>query len=143
MPYASCACPQCGGSQTVKVSVAHAQGTSTGIFGGLSQAGGQTGTFGGAVLNQTALAKQLSPPAKPGIGCGSVGCLSVFCYWLFMVGVTKSAGWFTFIIAVASPILVIKLAQRNRAKQMPDYERARAEWEQSWVCLQCGHIYAP
>lgn len=143
MSQGSCACPQCGGGQTMKVSVAHAQGTSTGIFGGLSHAAGQTGTFGGAVVNQTALAKQLSPPAKPGIGCGSVGCLSVFCYWLFMVGVTKSAGWFAFIMAVVGPILVIKLAQQNRAKQMPDYERARDEWERNWVCLQCGRIYTP
>lgn len=140
---ASCACPQCGGSQTMKVTVAHAQGTSTSIFGGLSQTGGHTGTFGGAVVNQTALAKQLSPPTKPGIGCWSVGILAYVCFQLLMSGATGGMGWLVGLALVATPISIVWLVKHNRAKQMPEYERALAEWERSWVCLQCGRIYAP
>lgn len=137
------ACPQCGGSQTMKVSLAHAQGTTTSIFGGLSSAGNQTGTFGGAVVNQTALAKLLAPPKTPSIGCFSVGIVAFVCFQLVIGGASSGNGGLMLIALLGGPILVIVLARWNRAKQMPEYERARDEWERSWVCLRCGQIFLP
>ena len=155
-------CPQCGGGQTMKVSLARTQGTSSSVFGGLSQAGGQTGVFGGAVINQTALARSLSPPKEPAKRIATSGCLAVIPL-LFVMGVAiegltsdikdyhkqQDARMLIFLIFIISGIFLFRwLDRREKAKlefeygrDITEFERACAEWERSWVCLQCGHIY--
>jgi len=146
----------------MKVSLALTQGTSTSVFGGLSHAGGQTGVFGGAAVSQTALAKSLAPPKEPSEGGNSHGCLYVLglflVFWIAMVIVGSStkdqdtlskfglAGMF---VCFVGAVLIVRWRTRvedsenalQYARAREDYERARLEWERSWVCLQCGHIY--
>lgn len=144
----ACACPQCHSDNTVKCSVAHASGSSIGMFSALGMDGsGEVGAAGGSTTSQTLLARKLAPPVQERVGClfwvvsfgpgmlfvlGGLGCFSE----------TVLGGLILLTIGLALCAIPIRKSWEIENKR-PDYERELKEWDRAWVCLRCGHIFAP
>ncbi len=144
----ACACPQCQSDNTVKCSVAHASGSSTGMFSGLGMdGGGHAGVLGGSSASQTLLAQKLAPPVMESVGClfwlvsfgpgmmfilGGLACLSE----------TVGGGLMLLTGGLALCAIPIWKSWEIEAKR-PEYERQFREWDAAWVCLRCGHIFVP
>lgn len=137
-------CPSCKSSQTQKFSVVYQSGSSSGSFTGLgagvSRAGLSGSVFGGTTQSQTMLAKRVAPPTM-------LSRVAVFLLAVFSVGtlfaavikLTDSSLGFGFGALTVIVILFAIVAVANYFAQKRIFPVRMSRWENSWLCMQCGH----
>jgi hypothetical protein len=149
-------CPKCNSTDVKKVSLAYQEGlyrtdARTRLSAALVGGGGPDLVVGRATTqasHQSALSKQLSPPAKWSyLKVGSWSVLGFLCVgWLvFYVNTvatnssTVSSPPLTFFLLIAAAIfgLMLSLVWRHNHSA---YLRRFAMWDRSFICQQCGTV---
>jgi hypothetical protein len=146
-------CPDCASSNTQRVPLVYESGTSTintttktgaaGIFGtatgsGVAAVSNTTGT------SQTATAARVAPPV-PASQTAAMVMMALGAF--FGLGMFVQPGFLDKIVAVvvfAAPLLYFGYGKYKKADEYNRtvYRSLRAQWEGSWLCHRCGHIYS-
>lgn len=142
-------CPSCSAQNVQRVPLVHEQGTTVvnattktvgGVFGsGVGAAVSQT-----SGVSQTALAAKAAPPQPASYARGFV---------LIALGLVFALGVFNnempvgaralSVVMFAAPLLYFGYRSYQKAE---NYNRTthrdlRSEWEASWYCYSCGHVF--
>lgn len=149
-------CPKCNSTDLKKVSLAYQEGlyrsdACTRLSAALVGGNGPDLVVGRATTkasNQSALSKQLSPPAKWSyLKVGSWSVLAFLCVgWLvfYVNAVTTNSSTvssppltiFALISAAIFALLLFMVWKHNEST----YPRQFAEWDHSFICPRCGTI---
>jgi hypothetical protein len=149
-------CPKCNSTDLKKVSLAYQEGlfrtnARTRLSGALVGGGGPDLVVGRATTHashQSALSKQLSPPAKWSyLKVGSWSVLAFLCvgWFVFYVNTVKtnsptvSSPPLTF-FALISPLIFALLLFVVWKHNHESYQRRFAEWDRSFICSRCGAV---
>lgn len=134
-----CPNPKCGSTSIQRCAMVFQSGTSrsTGFTSGVGVAtGGGLGVFGASTetASSTLLAEQLAPPAKRGVGL-----------WAFMiiigVGMLISKVWWLVLLGLALIIIAVFFSRKIGKWNKTEYPKLLSDWEHSWVCHKCGHVF--
>ena len=133
----SIGCPQCGSENCQSFAVLNAHGTSVSNTTSRSM-------FGKShhhEIAQTAMGAATAPPAKKGLKGKFWGTVV-----LWFLGITNVAGgapfflWVAFLLAgCIVAYFLVRAFQWNRTVWPQLYE----EWNQQWLCNQCGSVFVP
>jgi predicted RNA-binding Zn-ribbon protein involved in translation (DUF1610 family) len=154
---AAITCPKCGSEDTIKCSVVHQAGTTTGSFVGVGvdMAGG-IGGFGGRKTSRTLFATQAAPPPAPGIDFARVFLVCVLILVAivgFFVGMASftdqgaQSKWVVilsfigFICGGAGAVAVSITMTRDNKRAAAEHRAAIFEWQRQWVCQRCGMTF--
>lgn len=147
-------CPNCGGENTAKLSLVHAEGTSR-LSGstsstGIGVAGGHMGlgiTSGSVnAIQQSQLSKALAPPTEKSTIGVKIGA-AIVSWFLLIVGLNV---WVP-VFPGALDWLVSSVAAIGIGAAMPEgdagrwnreeYPKLKRKWERSLLCRRCGSIF--
>ena len=149
-------CPKCNSTDLKKVSLAYQEGlyrsdARTRLSAALVGGSGPDLLVGRATTqasHQSALSKQLSPPAKWSyLKVGSWSVLAFLCVgWLvfYVNAVTTSSStvsspplmFFALISATIFSVMMFLVRRHNHTAFAQRY----AQWDQSFICLRCGAV---
>jgi len=149
-------CPKCNSTDLKKVSLAYQEGlyradARTRLSATLVGGNGADLLLGRATTkasHQSALSKQLSPPAKWSyLKVGSWSALAFLCIgWLvfYVNTVTTNSStvssplltFFVLISAASFSLLLVLVWKHNHST----YKRQFAEWDRSFICRRCGSV---
>jgi hypothetical protein len=149
-------CPKCNSTDLKKVSLAYHEGlyrtnARTRLSAALVGGGGPDLLVGRATTqasHQSALSKQLSPPAKWSyLKVGSWSVLAFLCVgWLvfYVNTVTTNSStvsstpltFFALISATSFALLLFLVWKRNHST----YQKQFGEWDRSFICSRCGAV---
>jgi hypothetical protein len=149
-------CPKCNSTDLKKVSLAYQEGLfrtdgRTRLSAALVGGGGPDLVVGRAATqasHQSALSKQLSPPAKWSyLKVGSWFVLGFLCVgWLvfYVNAVTTNSSTvtsfpLTFFVLVSAVIFALMMFFVRRHNHTA-YAQRYAQWDQSFVCQRCGTV---
>jgi hypothetical protein len=149
-------CPKCNSTDLKKVSLAYQEGlyradARTRLSATLVGGNGADLLLGRATTkasHQSALSKQLNPPAKWSyLKVGSWSALAFLCIgWLvfYVNTVTTNSStvssplltFFVLISAASFSLLLVLVWKHNHST----YKRQFAEWDRSFICRRCGSV---
>jgi hypothetical protein len=149
-------CPKCNSTDLTKVSLAYQEGlhrtdARTRLSAALVGGNGPDLVVGRATTqasHQSALSKQLSPPAKWSylkvgswfvLAFLSVGWLVFYANTITTKATTVSSAPLTLFVLISAGIFALLLFLIWRHNHST-YERGFAEWDHSFVCQRCGTI---
>lgn len=141
-------CPNCGSDNIVRFSVAYRNGTSdidtTTNTGGVGFAGGHLG-IGGASghttgTQMTQLAQEVAPPKKMGyVAPIVIGIVVGFIVAALCDHISTNL---EFVGLIAFAAVVYFLGYKKAYLYNRDtYPQLMAQWNQSWLCMKCGHKF--
>lgn len=156
----STTCPRCQCADTQSFHMAYQAGTSKGTVNVMSYNPdiGITSS-GGAVSNQTMLAKQVSPPTLDGADNGVLAAvlltivsftilfpiMAVLFSPIFKADndfINLTALLASFIVTSIAAFFVARHVYQAEAKKFESrkvvHQNALAKWSRSWICLRCG-----
>ena len=151
-------CPKCNSTELKKVSLAHQEGlyrsnARTRLSAALVGGGGPDVLVGRATTqasHQSALSKQLSPPAKWSyLKVVSWSILAFLCVgWIvFYVNTvttnssTVASPPLTFFVLISAAIFAFVLFL-VRKHNHTSYQKRLSDWDRSFICERCGAIHA-
>jgi transcription elongation factor Elf1 len=157
---ATFACPHCRSEQIQKCSVAHAAGTSTGTIIGVAGIGDNLGVGIAGSNKTTNLAASCAPPKTP-INTGfwiTFTCMIIFSIASCAISCSMVDGsrlrydakdTYEGICVLGSIVIGIMIGlvayftifNKSRAKQLMAHQIALAQWDRSWICHRCGHMF--
>ena len=149
-------CPKCNSTDLKKVSLAYQEGlhrtdARTRLSAALVGGNGPDLVVGRATTqasHQSALSKQLSPPAKWSylkvcswsvLAFLSVGWLVFYANTVTTKATTVSSAPLTLFVLISVGIIALLLFLVWRHNHSA-YERGFVEWDRSFVCLRCGTV---
>ena len=136
----SIVCPQCGSENCQSFAVLNAHGTSVSNTTSRSM----LGKSHHHEVAQTAMGAATAPPAKKGLKgkfWWSVGLLAIGIGILANIGQGSSwvAGVVVLLVGFVVAYFLVRSFQWNRTVWPQLYE----EWNQQWLCNQCGTVFVP
>jgi hypothetical protein len=146
-------CPQCGSENFQKVSMAHAKGTST--IAGIGFGPGIGPVVGGAV-QQSMLARTLSPPSRRQNPYGLAGCILIPVLILPLIvvlasfmssGDSPSHNMAIYVVlAVLIPaavfcFLILLPYYDWERKEKRRLTKANQQWSSKYICHRCGCLF--
>jgi len=145
-------CPVCKSDNIKRLPIAYKEGLSA---VNLNSSGGGIGIGSGGIgvglagfstkgSQQTELSISVSPPAKssPSLKAGYriVAAILMFLIGVFLVAAdtpgTKTAGGLIIVVGIVLFFI-------GGSNDSIDYEIRQKNWENSFICLRCGHIHCP
>ena len=149
-------CPSCGSTNTKRLSLVYASGTSTSRSSSFwITSKGRLGTRSGRGTRQSKLAEAASPPRGPSLILGFIGMVIVACALGYILSALipvivanipspQQAAAFRryspLIIPTATLVVFLIWVVRHRMKRRR-YARRIAAWELSWLCQKCGSMW--
>lgn len=144
-------CEECGGGDMQRLQVAHEMGTQdvtlSGPQAGVVALGGDVGVEAGmqslSGTSQTAFAAKAAPP-RPQSSTGGVVAI-VIGVALFLTGLLT---WSLMSLILVPIGLVVGglgglVVAAETLSNRTEYPALLKQWQESWVCLKCGHICRP
>lgn len=142
-------CPRCQSNQTTSFAAIYEQGTRTNY-----------GHAGGGSVSQSVLARQVSPPVKPALGCGMLTFLAAAPVFgslgmIFFLRICLNTISFTLSQAVTGEMLFLiyaalvvtglvggfYLALRSVNRRLPAYQTRLRQWSLGMYCRRCGNVW--
>ena len=130
-------CPQCGSENCQSFTVLNAHGTSVSNTTSRSM-------FGKShhhEVAQTAMGAATAPPAKKGLKGKFWGTIVI--WFIGIANIVQGSPWYAGLIAILVGLIVayflVRAFQWNRTVWPQLYE----EWNQQWLCNQCGTVFVP
>ncbi len=136
-------CPRCNSDNTSSYQMIYSGGTATGSFKALSYGlnSGAIGT-GGKTKSQTLLAQQTTPPPIPTIEVSQILFAVLAGILVFIVfSSATGVGLIGLGLGVAIAIIIIGLFMQRLQPQTLEWQKRIMIWQESWMCLKCGHSW--
>ena len=131
-------CGSCGGNAAKKLSLINKAGTSSGNVAGIGIGAGGIGAGAGKTSNTTSLASDAAYQEPE-------SSFESFTTWGFVV-IVFGVGYFADSWGVAFTLAILWIFIRSvfqtfgwDTKGDAEKEKARSDWENTWMCTDCGH----
>ena len=141
-------CPKCNSEKTQSFPMAYRSGTSSGRIVGVGlDVDGDLGFGHGMTSSQTHVAKLTSPPASKGDGemLGIIAIVLVVPILVLIAGTAIFSIGLSIVMTLVAFVAVAAfgyLRWKTKLPALQDAHRAAMlRWEQSWLCLKCGHRF--